>query len=174
MSVVDTDIKLRFSVAAAAGNTTAGTGATSLGDQISTTDLTSNALHDLFDVVPASEATAGRVEYRCIFVLNDHATDPASNVKVEVASQVSGGATFDLALDNIGVTTKGSASPQAATVANETTSPGASAGSFGAGPLTIGSVAAQTCAGVWVRRTVTAGATANVADGGVLRTTGEG
>jgi hypothetical protein len=173
MSVVASDILVRYSVAAAAGNTTAGTAAGSLGDQVSTTDITSAVLGNLFDDVSGSEASAGDVEYRCIFVCNNHATDSAFNVAVQVQSEVSGGGSIALALDNIGVTAKGSASAQAAVVANENTAP-SGVGTFGAGPLTIGTMAAGTVAGVWVRRTVGASTGALSNDGATLRVSGEG
>lgn len=176
MSVAASDMDLKFSVAAAAGNTTAGTAATSLGDQVSTTPLTTAVLGNLFDDVSGAEALAGDVEYRCVFVCNNHATDTAFNVKMEIPSQVAGGATYDIALDNIGVTARASASAQALTVANESTAPTGGAGvtSYGAGPLTVGTMGPLTVAGVWVRRTVAASTAAAAGDGATLRISGEG
>lgn len=173
MSVTASDMLLKFSVAAAAGDTTSGTAATSLGDQISTTAITSASLNNLFDDVSAAEASAGDTEYRCVFVHNNHATDTAFNVTVTVQSEVSGGATIQIALDNIGVTAKGSASAQAAVIANEGTAP-TGVGSFGAGPLTIGNMTAGQVAGVWVKRTVAASTGALSNDGCTLRIGGEG
>jgi hypothetical protein len=173
MSVNSSDILLKFSVSAAAGNTTAGTAATSLGDQVSTTQLTSASIGNLFDDVSASEASAGDTEYRCIFVHNNHATDTAFNVTVAVQSEVSGGASFAVALDNIGVVAVGSASAQAATVANENTAP-SGVGAFGAGPLSIGTMGPGTVAAVWVRRTTSASTAALSTDGATIRIAGEG
>jgi hypothetical protein len=164
---------LKFSVAAAAGDTTAGTAATSLGDQVSTTAVTTATIGNLFDDVSAAEATAGDVEYRCVFVHNNHATDTAIGVTVAVQSQVSLGASFDLALDNVAISAKASASPQAAVIGAEGTTP-TPVGTFGAGPLTIGDMAPGTVKGVWVRRTVTASTAALASDGGVIRIAGEG
>lgn len=172
MSVVASDMKLKYSVAAAAGNTTAGNAATSLGDQVSTTEMLTT-LGGLFDDVTSAEATAGDTEYRCIFVCNDHATDTAVNVTVAVQSQVAGGATFDVALDAAGVTARGAATAQAATVANENTAP-VGAGAFGASTGVIASMGPLTVQGVWVRRIVTAATAAIAADGGTLRIAGEG
>jgi hypothetical protein len=176
MSVVASDMLLMFSVAAATGDSTAGTAATSLGDQVSTTQITTNTIGNIFDDVSSAEASAGDVEYRCVFVKNNHATDTSFNTTVTVQSEVALGATFALALDNIGVTAKASASAQALTVANESTVPsgGAGIGSFGAGPLTIGTMGPGTVAGVWIRRTVTASTAALSNDGGVLRIGGDG
>lgn len=172
MSVVGTDMNLKFSVAAAAGNTTAGSGATSLGDQVSTTQLTSGAAADFFDNISAAEASAGRVEYRGGFVCNDHATDSAVNVTLAVLSQVALGASFDIGWDAAGVTVKGLASAQMQTIANETTAP--TSVTFSAGPLSAVTIPAGSVAGFWVRRTVTASTAAITTDGGVLRISGEG
>ncbi len=49
MAIVANDILFKLSVAAAAGNTTAGTPATSLGDQISTTAISGTPLNNIFD-----------------------------------------------------------------------------------------------------------------------------
>jgi hypothetical protein len=176
MSVIGTDMLLKFSVAAAAGNTTGGTAATSLGDQVSTTQITTATIGNLFDDVSAAEATAGDVEYRCVFVHNNHATDTAINVQISVQSEVALGASVALALDNIGVTAVGSATAQALTIANESTAPsgGAGIGAFGAGPLTIGNMGPGTVAAVWVRRTVGAATAALASDGATLRIAGEG
>lgn len=176
MSVAASDMLWKFSVSAAAGDTTAGTAATSLGDQISTTTITTATIGNLFDDVSSSEASAGDVEYRCVFIHNNHATDTAFNVTVSVQSQVALGASVDIALDNIGVTAKGSASAQALTVANENTAPsgGAGVGTFGAGPLSVGTMGPGTVQGVWVRRTVSASTAAISSDGAVLRIGGDG
>jgi hypothetical protein len=173
MAVVASDMLLKYSVAASAGDTTSGAAATSLGDQVSTTAITSAVLNNLFDDVSGAEASAGDTEYRCVFVHNNHATDSAFNVTVAVQSEVAGGATITIALDNIGATAKGSASAQAAVVANENTAP-SGVGSFGAGPLSIGTLTAGQVYGVWVKRTVTASTAALSNDGFTLRIAGEG
>jgi hypothetical protein len=172
MAIVASDIVKRFSVAAAAGDTTAGTAAGSLGDQISTTVITDATLNNLFDDVSGAESAAGDTEYRCIFILNNHATLTLQGATIEVLSQTSGGGTVDIALDNIAVGAKGSGSAQAATIANESTAP-SGVGTFGAGPLTIGDIPPGQCKGVWLRRVVSAGAGAVNPDGVVLRVTGD-
>jgi len=172
MAIVASDIVKRFSVSAAAGDTTAGTAATSLGDQISTTAITDATLNNLFDDVSGAEAAAGMIDYRCIFILNNHATLTLTGASITILSQTSGGGTIDIALDNVAVVAKGSASAQAANIASETTTP-TGIGSFGAGPLTIGDMAPGTVKGVWLRRTVTAGASALNPDGVILRVSGD-
>jgi hypothetical protein len=92
MAITATDILFKFSVAAAAGDTTAGTAAGSLGDQISTTAITDATLHNLFDVVTGDENAASEAEYRGIFVHNNHATLTWENVVVWLSAETAGGA----------------------------------------------------------------------------------
>lgn len=171
MSVVASDIKVKYSVAAAAGNTTAGTAAASLGDQISTTEAT-GATNMFFDDVSSAEASAGDVEYRCVFVHNTHATDSALNVHAVIASEVSLGATTTVALDNIATSAVGSASAQADVVANENTAP-TGVGAYST-DVTIGTLLAGQVKAVWLKRTVTASTAAINGDGFTLRVTGDG
>lgn len=173
MSVVATDMIVRYSVSAAAGDTTASAQATSLGDQVATNGPATSGLNTFFDDVVASEASAGDVEYRCVFVLNNHATDTAFGVQVAVVNEVSLGGTWDIALDGTAISAKGAATAQAVTVANENTAP-SGAGAFGKGPLTIGDMTAGQVKGVWIRRTVSAATAALSNDGATLRITGEG
>lgn len=173
MPISASDIQLRRSVkTGSAGDSTAGTEAGSLGKYVSTTQITTAQLNELFDDVSGAESAAGDVEYRCFFVLNNHPTLTYFNPSVEVASQVSGGASVDLATDNIAVSAKGSASAQAAEIATEQTAPtGVSA--FGPGPLLLGSLGPGQVKGVWVRRTVTAGAAATNPDGFIALVKGD-
>lgn len=172
MAIVATDIKKRFSVAAAAGNTTAGTAATSLGDQISTTDITDATLNNLFDDISAAENAALTSDYRCIFVLNNHATLSLTGVSYYLVSETAGGANISISLDTGGVTAKGLASAQAKTIANETTAPASQTftSPVAAGVLTGADIPAGSCQAIWIKRTALGGAAQ--ADGVVLRVTG--
>ncbi len=173
MSVSASDIKVRYSTTAgSAGNSNTGTAAGSLGKYISTTDATGST-NVFFDDVSSAEASAGLTEYRCVFVLNDHATDSALNVQVQVVSEVSGGGVTTAALDNIATSAKGSASAQAAQIAGDTSAP-SGVGSFVTTALSIGTLAAGQCKAVWLRRVVGASTGAIVGDGFTLRTTGDG
>lgn len=172
MAIVASDIKKRFSVSAAAGDTTAGTAATSLGDQISTTDITDATLGNLFDDVTGAEALAGSTEYRCIFILNNHATLTLIGATITIQSETSGGGAITIALDNIAVSAKGSGSAQAAVIGSETSTP-SGVGTFGAGPLTIGDLAPGQVKSVWLKRIVSASTAALNPDGVVLRVAGD-
>lgn len=170
--IVASDIVKRYSVVAATGDSSAGTAAASFGDQVSTTAITDATIGNVFDDVNGAEAAAGSVDYRCIFILNNHATLTYVGATVAVQSESAGGATIDIATDNIAVSAKGSASAQAATIANEGVAPtGVSA--FGDGPLAIGDMAPGEVKGIWIRRTTPASATGMNPDNFVLAVTGD-
>jgi len=175
MAITATDILYKFSVSAAAGDTTAGTAATSLGDQISTTQITDATLHNLFDIVTGDDNAASDVEYRCFFVHNNHATLTWENVVCWLSAEVAGGAVAAISVDTTGVTAKGSASAQAKTVANENTAPASqtftSPTTKGTG-LSIGNIPAGSVAAIWVRRSAAnTGAVDN--DGVTIRCEGD-
>lgn len=177
MAIVSSDIKFKFSVAAAAGNTTSGTAAGSLGDQISTTEVPDATLHALFDKVDSVENAASDVEYRCIFVHNAHGSLTLTDPVVWLQAEVAGGANIEIAIDDITQSVIGSSSPQADTIANENTAPGAGVGTFsaptskGAG-LSLGDLDAGKCRAIWIKRTATASA-ALAADGVTIRVEGD-
>jgi hypothetical protein len=170
MAIVNTDIVYRYSVAAAAGNTTASSAAASLGDQVATNGPTTAVANDVFDDVSGAEASAGATDYRCLFALNNHATLSLLGAKVSISSQTSGGATVTIGLDPAGITPKGQASAQAATIANEAAAPAGV--SFSAGPLTIGDIPAGSVAAFWIKRVTPPGATVQ-ADGAVFSVDGD-
>jgi hypothetical protein len=150
-----TDILLKLSVAAAAGDTTASSGAASLGDQVSTTQV-STSLHGLFDVITGSENAASTTDYRCVFVHNNHATLTAYSCTVFLTSAVASGADVTIAIDNIAASAKGSGSTQAATIGSETSAP-SGVGSFSAPStdgtgLALGDLAPGQVRAVWIKR----------------------
>lgn len=157
MAIVASDIKMRFSVAAAAGNTTAqGDPNASLGDQISTTDITDATLHNIFDVVTGDENAASEAEYRGIFVLNNHATLTWYAPKVWLSAEVGGGAVAAIGLDTTGKSDKAAAVAQALTVANENTAPAGvtfSAPTTKGTGLTLPDLAPGEVYAIWIRRT---------------------
>jgi hypothetical protein len=175
MAITATDILYKFSVAAAAGDTTAGTAATSLGDQISTTQITDATLDNLFDVITGDENAASDVEYRCFFVHNNHATVTWENVVCWLSAEVGGGAVAAISVDTTGVTAKGSASAQAKTVANEQTAPSTqtfTAPTTKGTGLSIGNIPPGSVAAIWVRRTAANTAAVNN-DGVTIRCEGD-
>jgi len=156
-AIVSGDILFKYSIAAAAGNTTASAPATSLGDQISTTQWAGGALNDLFDDISGAENAASTVDYRCIFIHNNNGANIFQNVVIYLSAEVAGGASIAIATDNIAASAIASGSAQAAAIANETTAPtGVSAFSSpttaGAG-LSMGNIGVGQCKAFWIRRT---------------------
>lgn len=171
MPIANTDILFRYSVAAAAGNTTASSANASLGDQVATNGPTDNVANNVFDDISSAESAAGRVEYRSLFGLNNHATLTLIGARLLLSSETAGGATVQIGLDPTGITAKGAAGAQAVTVANETSAPAGV--SFSAGPLTIGDLTPGQVQGFWIKRTIVAGTSGPLADGAVFAIDGD-
>lgn len=165
MPIVANDILLMLSGGAANSNPNA-----SLGGVISATELVSASLHNLFDKVPSAEAAAGSVEYRCIYVRNEHDTLTLEDAKVFIPSNTVSADT-ELA---IGLGTS-AVNGTEQTVADETTAPAgvtfSAPGTYAAG-LVIGNLAPNATKAVWIRRTVNAGAAA-ANDSATLRVQGD-
>ena len=156
-AITSGEILFKYSVVAAAGNTTASAASTSLGDQISTTAWAGGSLNDLFDDISGAENAASTVDYRCIFVHNSNASNALENAVVYISAETAGGASIAVAVDGTAASAIGSGSAQAVTIANETTAPAGTGGfssptTLGAG-LSLGTIAAGSCKGIWIRRT---------------------
>lgn len=161
MPIVSTDIKYRLS--GGASNTDP---AAALGGAKSSTDAAST----IFDDVSSAEATAGDIEYRCIYVHNNHGSLTLQGAKVWIQTQTPSADT-DVAIGLGSSAVNGTEQ----TVANEGTAPTSvtfSAPSSFAGGLTIGDIPAGQHKAVWVRRTVNAGAAA-ASDSFALRVQGD-
>lgn len=172
MTVINTDIKIRYSVGTgSAGNSVAGTRDASLGKYMSTTDMTAPP-NAIWDDVSSAEASAGDTEYRCHFIYNAHATDSAPNVTVSINTEISGGGATSIGVDATAASAIGSAAAQAVgPVTDENTAP--SGVTFGSS-ATIGTLAAGTCRAVWVRRIVGASTAGIVGDGFTYHVAGDG
>lgn len=169
MPIVTADLEYRYSVTTgSAGDSTAGTGAGSLGKYMSTTEVVGA---DLFDDISGAENAAEDVEYRCVFVTNTHASLTAQSAKVWLSSETAGGADVAIGLDPVGVVAGDSESDQAATAADEGTAPGGvsfSSPTTEGAALDIGDVEPGECVAVWWRRTATDSAAVDD-DGATLR-----
>lgn len=175
MAISSTDVKIKHSEKTGPGNTNAGNGDGSLGGFISTTEIPSAQLHNLFDVVTGDENQALEDEFRCVFVHNAHATDTFFNIRIYILSEVAGGANAAIGIDPTAASAVGSASAQAVNIANENTAP---VGVSFFSPTTLetainlGDLLAGQCRAFWVRRRTTdSAALAN--DGVTLRIQGE-
>lgn len=160
MPIVAGDVKIKLSIkSGSAGNSLAQADVNaSLGKYISTTELVTSTLNNLFDNVTGAENAASTVDYRCFFVHNTHGSLSLESAAIYISSQVSGGTTLAIAIDNIAASAIGSSSAQAFEATNETTSPGGSAGSFSSpsssgAALPLGTIPSGFCKAVWVRRT---------------------
>jgi hypothetical protein len=179
MPIVAADIVYRLSVkTGAAGDATAGTIAGSLGKYVSTTVMTDSAVGNLFDDVSGTENAAGAAstEYRCLFVLNNHATLAWQNVVAYISNQIAGGAAAEIAIDNIAASAKGAAGAQAAEIATEATAP-TGVGTFSAPTtqatgLSLGTINAGQVKAIWVKRVPANTAAAN-SDGLDIQTVGD-
>lgn len=178
MAIAETDIIYRLSTTSgSAGDTTAQADPNaSLGRYISTTEMNlGTPLNNLFDDITGDENAASDVEYRCIFVLNNHPTLTLQSAVMWVNSQVAGGASIAIGLDPAGNVAKGSASAQAAQAASEGAAPAGvtfSTPTLKGDGLSIGNLAPGTCRAIWLRRTAANSAALNN-DGATLRVEGD-
>lgn len=158
MPIVSSDLKIYLSGGAANSDVNA-----SLGGAISSTEVTDNTTHNLFDQVSGTESNAGDTEYRCVYLKNTHGTLTAQNTHVYISSNTgSADTTIDIALDGNGLNATAEGP-----VANENTAPSGetfSAPTTYAGGLDMGNIPAGQKYALWIRRTVTAGAAAAADD----------
>jgi hypothetical protein len=161
MAVVSTDLKWYYSGGSANADANA-----SLGGEISSVEITSNLLQNLFDNVSAAEASAGSTEYRCAYLKNTNGADTVNDMKLWISSNTPSTTTrVDIALDPAGIG-NGVSPGMATTIADETTAP--SGVSFANSPdpvdastaIAIGNLTTGECQAVWFRRVVDSGTAA--------------
>lgn len=161
MAIVAADIDYRLS--GGGSNTDP---AASIGGAKSSTDIGAN----IFDDVSSAEAAAGDIEYRCIYIHNNHGSLSYTTPKVWIqANTPSADTTVEIALGNAAVNATETA------VANENTAPVgptfSSPANYAAG-IALPDLPAGQHQAIWVKRTVTAGA-AVASDGFTLRVQGD-
>ncbi len=177
MAIVASDILYKLAVkTGSAGDSTSSTPAASLGKYVSTTEVSGTSLNNIFDDVSGAENAASTVDYRCIFVHNNHATLTLQNAVVYLSAETAGGTNLTLAVDNIAASAKGSSSAQAAEIATETTAPSGvgsySAPTTSATGLSLGNITAGQVRAFWIKRTATNSAAID-ADGGTFSVYGD-
>lgn len=177
MAVTDSDIEIRLSKPdASKGDTEGSTPEASLGGYMSTTTVSDGVLNNLFPSVTRQQAETGGDFYRCVFVVNTHATDTWLDVVTWIQSQVPGGTDITIGLDPTGVVPADDTDPQALTIADETTAP---AGVEFSNPtsiengLPVDELGPGECFALWVRNRVPENTTAMENDGGTLAVAGE-
>lgn len=161
MAIVSGDILYKLSGGSGNSNPDA-----SLGGIISSTTAGTN----VFDDVGSAEATAGDIEYRCLYVLNNHASLTYLGAKIWIQTNTpSADTTVAIGLGTAGLNTTEQ------TVANENTAPTSvtfSSPTDFTGGLTMGDIPFGQRYAFWIRRTVTAGA-AGAADSFTIRIQGD-
>ncbi len=166
MPIASTDIKFYLSGGAANADPNA-----SLGGEISATEIISAGLHNLFDIIASSEASAGDIEYRCFYVKNTHPSLTLQNAKLFVQTESPSTDTDE----EIGL---GSSAVNGVeqTVADEQTAPTgvtfAQANGEGAA-LVIGDIPPGEHKAIWLKRVVSASAAAYSNDSSVIRVQGD-
>lgn len=161
MPIVSTDIKFRLS-----GGASNAVQIASLGGAKSSTD----AAAGIFDDVSSAESAAGDIEYRCVYVHNNHGSLTLTGAVAWTPTNTpSASTTVDIGVGTSAV------NGTEQTVANESTAPSGitfvAAATQGAG-VALGDIPFGQHRAVWLRRTVTAGAAA-AADSFTLRATGD-
>lgn len=158
MPIASSDIKYRLSGGAANADPNA-----SLGGAKSSEEVVDNTDNNLFDDVSGAEHTAGDVEYRCIYVHNNHGSLTLQNAVVWIQSDTSG-ADSDLSIAVGTAAVNGTEQ----TIADESTEPSgvswSDAAVSRATGLALGNIPAGQHKAVWLRRTVSAGSTPQAAD----------
>jgi hypothetical protein len=154
MPIASGDFVTRLS--GGAGNSS---GNASLGGAKSST-VAPTAVDTLFDATSAAEATAGDVEYRCVYLHNNYSADMQSPVVWISANTPNAATTIDIGVGTAAV------NGTEQTIANESTAPSGvsfSAPSTQGAGLALGNIPAGQHKAIWLRRTITAaaGATAN-------------
>jgi hypothetical protein len=156
MAIVAGEILFRLSGGAANSNVNL-----SLGGAKSSVAVTDNVVDNLFDSVSGTESAAGDVEYRAIYYHNGNASLTAQNARVYITSNTTAsGDTLDIAVGTAAI----NATEQ--TVADESTPPtgvtwGAPTDYAGAATNHgLGNVPNGQHKAIWIRRTVTGGASA--------------
>lgn len=157
MPILSTDVALMLSVTTgAAGGSTAGTPSGSLGKYVSTTPLDNVVtLNNLFNDISGANNAASAVDYRCLFVQNNHGSLSMIGAALWISSQVPSGADCQVGVDPAAVSAIAASSAQAALIASSATPPGGvsffSAASAGAA-LALGTIGPGQVKGFWIKR----------------------
>ena len=166
MAILPGDIDFYLSGGAANSDVNA-----SLGGAKSSVQVTAATLHNLFDRVTGDEADAGDTEYRCVYVQNNHGSLSLVDAVVYIQTQTpSTNTAAAIALGGEGK------NGTAETVANENTAPAGesfSAPADKASGLSLGTLAPGEYYPIWIRRVVSAAASAYDNDGPLLRVEGD-
>jgi len=132
---------------------------TSLGGDSSTTAVSGTAMNNIFANVSPSEKSAGSTKYRALSIYNS-GDAPATSIAAYMETETSNaGSVLDFGLDSTtDPITDEDTAPSGVTFAHYTS----------ASKLSISDIAASGAQRLWVRRTITAGATNDSNDAGTI------
>ena len=157
MAITSSNIKFYLSGGTSNTNVNA-----SIGGAISTTEVTDNSLHNLFDKTLGTESTAGDTEYRCIYIKNTHGSLELELAKIWISTNTTSPANvIAIALDGAGkggvaeTETDENVAPTGETFSQPTAYSGGLSLDGGGTGLGYG-----VSYPIWIRRTIAAGATA--------------
>lgn len=167
MAIVTADIKYRLS-----GGAANAVPDSSLGGAKSSVDVVDNVDNNLFDDVSGAEHTAGRVEYRCIYIHNGHGSLTLTGALAWIDTDTSGAdSDISIAVGTAAINgTEQTVSPETQAPTGVTWSDAAISRATG---LALGDIPAGQHKAVWVRRTITAGSTPQAADTCAVRAGGD-
>ena len=157
-----------FHLSGGAGNTDVNA---SLGGARATQQIVDATVQNLFDNVTGQESADGDIEYRGFYVRNAHGTLTLENARIWIQTLTpSADSEVDIALADEGL------NGTMETIANETAAP---VGPTFTRPVTkgtglnLGNIPFGQHFGIWIRRTITAGAAAFNNDGPTIRVEGD-
>ena len=142
-----------------------------LGGAKSSTAVTDNTTHNLWDVVSSTESNDGDTEYRCLYLHNNHGSLTLQNAKVWVSTNTgSSSTTVEIGAGSSAI------NGTEQTVANENTAPTSvtfSAAANEGAAVTLGNIPAGQHKALWIKRIITAAAAAANDDTYVLTYAGD-
>lgn len=162
MAIVAADIVWRLS--GGAGNTDP---ALSLGGAMSTAAggiiTKTKTLNSIFDDISGTESAAGGAEYRCIYITNTHASLGLLAPKIYISTNVENVADMiDIGVDLAGVDANADTISDESTAPDPTVTFAHNCTSYATGVALSATLTANGGrAAIWIRRTVTAGMTAD-------------
>ena len=155
MAILTADLLYKYSVTTGPGNSTSGIAAGSLGEFISTTQITSASLNNLFDDMTGDENAALDDEYRCVFIHNANGSLTWEDPVLWISAEVAGGADATIGVDPTAASVLASETDQAVEIATESDVPGSvdftGPTTKGTG-LALGDLAAGKVKAFWFKR----------------------
>ena len=178
MPITNNEVLLKYSNSAATAGSQSGA-YNHLGGYMSTTQVASNSLNNLFTDITGVENANSQIDYRCIFIHNSNVTLTLLNTIAYISAEVEGATIIALAADTIGAVPITQTSPQATVTYNTLSAPGSL---IFTSPVTysdtahpaivLGNIPAGYCVALWVKRSA-GNTTAINNDGFQLRVQGD-